>query len=141
MRRTLLVTGSRSITNSRVVTYVLTQILEDLGGAAGALTLLHGGAAGVDLLADEWARGRHLPTRCLRPDFVTYPYRTFGSKAYLIRDRAMVDQADLVVAIWDGVSTGTKYTLEYAGEKGRLHSVWLLADILEELDGGAPTEG
>ena len=40
---------------------------------------------------------------------------------YLARDCEMVNRADRVVGIWDGESTGTKYTLEYARNKGKLH--------------------
>jgi nucleoside 2-deoxyribosyltransferase len=31
----------------------------------------------------------------------------------------MVDLADIVLAIWDGRSRGTKYTVDYAVKKGK----------------------
>lgn len=42
---------------------------------------------------------------------------------FLSRDRVMVEQCDLCIAIWNGVSRGTKYTYDYAvklGKKARL---------------------
>lgn len=131
--KVLLVTGSRSITSTRVVDYVLCQVEHDLGGID---VLLHGGAIGVDLVADEWARGRRIPVQSMAADLATLPYKTHGSRAYVERDRAMVDRALHVVAIWDGTSTGTKQTLEHARAKGKLHSVWPLREVLEEIGNG-----
>ena len=68
--------------------------------------LLSGGAGGVDTLAEEAARLLHLHIRVLRPD-----YQTYGRMAPLLRDNQIVQQADLVLAFWDGHSPGTAYTL------------------------------
>jgi len=40
------------------------------------------------------------------------------TKSYLSRDEIMVRHADRCLAIWDGVSRGTKYTLDYARKLG-----------------------
>ena len=55
---------------------------------------------------EEAARLLHLPIRVLRPD-----YQTYGRMAPLLRDNQIVQQADLVLAFWDGHSPGTAYTL------------------------------
>ncbi len=39
------------------------------------------------------------------------------------RNRALVDICDILVAVYDGKSGGTKYTVEYAEKKGRMISV------------------
>lgn len=130
-KHTLLVTGSRSISNPRIVAYVLCQVVHDLGGRVDEL--LHGDAAGVDKLAGQWAHTQQIRVRTMRPDLATYPYRVYGSRAYHARDRAMVEQATHVVAIWDGKSRGTKLTLEYARSRDKLHSVWRQHEVEEEL--------
>jgi hypothetical protein len=33
---------------------------------------------------------------------------------YLARDRHMVDQCNIAIGVWNGVSRGTKYTIDYA---------------------------
>jgi hypothetical protein len=114
----LLVTGSRSITDRAKVFAALDAYVRK---HEQQLTLLiHGGAIGVDTLAGEWAQERGVPVKVVRPDFQTWPVDQFRWKAYAVRDRAMVDEADAVVAIWDGKSSGTRLTYEYAAEKGKL---------------------
>ena len=38
---------------------------------------------------------------------------------YLERDREMVNNCDEVIVFWDGISRGTKYTINYAKRKGK----------------------
>lgn len=106
----LLVTGSRGIGHGPAVE----RILDGLAAGGRPARLIHGGAAGVDTLAAAWARQHDIPTLCVRPRFVN------KKNAYLARDRQMVDMADVVVAIWDGESKGTKYAKDYAADKGKL---------------------
>lgn len=40
-------------------------------------------------------------------------------KGNLFRNRYMVNKCDMVVAIWNGKSIGTHYTIKYAQKKGR----------------------
>lgn len=75
--------------------------------------LVSGGAVGVDTLAEEYAHRHGLPIRIIRPDYAQY-----GRKAPLLRNKLIVDCADLVVAIWDGSSHGTAFTVNYARERG-----------------------
>lgn len=75
--------------------------------------LISGGAVGVDTLAEEYARRHDLPIRVIRPNYALY-----GRKAPLFRNRQIVECADLVVALWDGSSPGTAYTVDYAHERG-----------------------
>lgn len=75
--------------------------------------LVSGGAVGVDTLAEEYARQHGLPIRVIRPNYALY-----GRKAPLVRNRQIVEFSDLVIALWDGSSTGTVYTVNYAQERG-----------------------
>lgn len=38
----------------------------------------------------------------------------------------MVEEADLVVAIWDGISRGTQYTVDYAKKQGKPVKIYLV---------------
>lgn len=71
--------------------------------------IITGGAEGVDQLAEQYAREHNLPCTVIRPD-----YSRYGRAAPLVRNREIIERADLVVAIWDGVSKGTKNSLDYA---------------------------
>lgn len=60
---------------------------------------------------------------CVRHRVETGVYhRIIGG--YLQRDRVMVNQCDLMVAIWNGRSRGTKYTYDYAVEMGKPAHIW-----------------
>ncbi|WKZ15510.1 MAG: hypothetical protein QY317_16575 [Candidatus Jettenia caeni] len=50
---------------------------------------------------------------------VPYGRKVILHEDYLHRDRVMVREADLVVAIWDGVSRGTEYTFSHARKCGK----------------------
>lgn len=95
--------GSRTITEAELEKYIPEE----------ATVILSGGAKGVDTLAEEYADRHGLKKEILLPD-----YDLFGKSAPLVRDRQIVDKADLVVAIWDGNSPGTRYTIEYAKRQG-----------------------
>jgi len=109
----LLVTGSRSIRNKDAIFKELDAYAEK----REISRLYHGGAVGVDTLAGEWAEKMQIPVTILRPDFKTWPIAKYRWKAYAMRDFQMVDAADEVVAIWDGSSSGTRLTFEYAERK------------------------
>jgi YspA, cpYpsA-related SLOG family len=116
----LLVTGSRSIKDASAVAAVLDALPFTVA------KLVHGGAIGVDTLAGRWAASKGIPVKIVRPDFRAWPVARYRYKAYGVRDREMVDMADEVVAIWDGYSSGTKLTFEYAETQQKLHAVKIL---------------
>lgn len=126
-RKVLLVTGSRSIKNANVVNSVLNSVVDSLQPTV----LLHGGATGVDRLAGKWAAARGLLVEVKRPDFTTWPIRQFKWKAYAMRDLAMVNEADVVVAIWDGHSSGTRITKDAAEKQHKLHLCWTPAAVIK----------
>lgn len=78
----------------------------------GSDTIISGGARGIDTLAAMYARKRGMKLLEFRPD-----YATFGRGATFVRNRLIVDMADVVIAFWNGSSRGTKYTIEYAKKK------------------------
>lgn len=74
--------------------------------------IISGGARGIDTLAAQYARKHGMKLLEFRPD-----YATFGRGATFVRNRLIVDMADVVLAFWNGTSRGTKYTIEYAKKK------------------------
>ena len=76
--------------------------------------IVSGGATGTDTQAELYAKELKIPLRVIKPD-----YEKFGRKAPLIRNKKIVDRVDAVVGFWDGISRGTKYTLDYANEQNK----------------------
>ena len=85
-----------------------------------ATELVSGGAEGVDAMAVQAALMLGLPIQVFSPD-----YKIYGNMAPLVRDRRIVDAADLVLAFWDGHSRGTAYTLKYCIERRRPFRIYL----------------
>ena len=70
--------------------------------------------------ADTWpaaqrARYAQLVAAC---DFETMVSEKYSSSCMQRRDRYMVDHASLLIAAFDGTGGGTRYTLEYALNRG-----------------------
>jgi len=95
------VIGSREIPDFVDVDYVIQYI------PLNCTSIISGGAVGIDTLAREAAKKLDLPIREILPD-----YQKYGRRAPLIRNEQIVEEADLVVAIWDGKSHGTAYSLD-----------------------------
>ena len=100
----LLIAGSRSITEFDLSPYIITDVD----------TIISGGASGIDNLAEKYADNHRLSKIILRPKYYLY-----GRAAPLKRNEVMVDIADAVLVIWDGTSSGTKYTIQYAKKLGK----------------------
>lgn len=69
--------------------------------------IISGGARGVDTVAAVAARFAGLAVEEVLPDWDRH-----GSLAGLARNSQIVERADAVAAFWDGVSRGTKDTLD-----------------------------
>ena len=100
----LLIAGSRSITEFDLAPFI----------PADAELIISGGAAGVDTIAEAYADAHRLSKLILRPR-----YDKYGRAAPIRRNEAMVELADAVLVIWDGVSKGTQATIRFAQKAGK----------------------
>lgn len=129
--KTVLVCGSRGCVG-RTYAKGLFKYLDDLL-AQGPFVLIHGGAKGADRLGASWGELRKVKV-------IEYPalWVSNGRMAGLVRNRQMVDTLvpgrDLVVALWDGKSVGTKHTMGLAREK--CVEVVVLRDLAAEAEVG-----
>lgn len=76
--------------------------------------IISGGAKGIDTAAREAAVRLGIPFCELLPD-----YGTFGKRAPLVRNDAIIERADMVIAFWDGQSKGTQYVIGECLKRGR----------------------
>lgn len=86
--------------------------------------IVSGGARGADALAERLAHEYDLPITVIKPD-----WKQHGRAAGPIRNRTIVDTADLVVAFWNGQSRGTGTTVKYAREKGKTIIIEKVNDV------------
>ena len=85
--------------------------------------IVSGGAPGVDKIAEQAAIDRGMPTKIFPADWEKY-----GRGAGAIRNKAIVNYADGVIAFWDGTSRGTKNTIDLADKQSKLWGLWEVRD-------------
>ena len=109
----VLVTGSRNYPLRQTLEAALDRVRVRVAGAP--LRVVHGGAAGADRMAAEWADQHGVPA-----DEYPASWDRHGAKAGRIRNREMLDNAkpDLVLAFPWGQSSGTAHMMRIAERKG-----------------------
>lgn len=106
------IVGSRCIKDKDRVYPIVQRFLKD--HTHGTVTIVSGGASGVDALAIEYAKSVGLDSIIFEPYHVLDRKVEFSPKYFFIRNKQIVDNCDKVLAIWDGKSGGTEHTIKYA---------------------------
>lgn len=75
--------------------------------------VLSGGARGIDKMGEDWAVQHGLPI-----DIYPALWNKHGKAAGPIRNARMAENADALVAFWDGESRGTRNMIEEAKRRG-----------------------
>jgi hypothetical protein len=115
---TILVTGSRSLTDQRLIDQACDTFIFESGkrGLSGFNCLKHGAAAGVDTLAAKWAK-RH----GIEPVPFPAKWHIYGKSAGFKRNQEMIDSGfDVMLAIrCFGKSNGTDHCIQQAKLTGK----------------------
>lgn len=82
-------------------------------------TVVSGGARGADSIGSDWASARGLDALIFLPE-----YEKYGRSAPFRRNTDIVENSDIIVAFWDGKSTGTKDSLEKAKVRGVITKIY-----------------
>ena len=77
------------------------------------VVVISGTARGADQMGERYARERGFQLRRFPADWEQY-----GKSAGHIRNAKMADNADALIAFWDGESKGTKNMIDNARRKG-----------------------
>ena len=75
--------------------------------------IIGGGARGADSLGQQYAAAKGFAYKLFPADWATY-----GKSAGMVRNNQMLQEADALVAFWDGKSRGTKNMISIAKTKG-----------------------
>lgn len=89
--------------------------VDDLGKylPEGTDEIVSGGAKGIDTCAREYAVSHGLKLTEFLPE-----YDKYGKSAPLKRNITIIENADFVIAFWDGSSHGTKFVIDKCRELG-----------------------
>lgn len=77
------------------------------------ICIVCGKARGADTLGEQYAKERGYPVHYFPAD-----WKKFGKSAGYIRNTEMVQNADALIAFWDGKSLGTRYMIATAEHLG-----------------------
>ena len=81
--------------------------------------IISGTAKGADYYGEVYAKSAGIPIERFPADWTKY-----GKKAGYLRNIQMADEADALIAVWDGVSKGTNHMINIANEKNLLVFVY-----------------
>lgn len=101
------IVGSRTVPENQDTLYQLNQALRTLVINPCSLTIISGGAKGVDRVAKELALAYKIPYLEYLPDWEKH-----GKAAGPIRNLAMAEACDMAIIIWDGRSAGTRNMMQ-----------------------------
>ena len=83
--------------------------------ASNAVFSARRASRGVDSIAEAYAKKNKLELIVFKPEYDKYP----GKIAPLKRNDQIVEACDMLLAIWDGESRGTMYTVKKAQQMGK----------------------
>lgn len=76
--------------------------------------VVSGRARGPDTWGEQWAESYDIPCKFFPADWDQY-----GKSAGYIRNKEMAEYADALIAVWDGVSKGTKHMIDIMEKLGK----------------------
>lgn len=97
------VIGSRNLTVKDLGVYLPEDVTE----------IVSGGAKGIDSCAREYALAHGIKLTEFLPE-----YSRYGRSAPIKRNITIIENADLVLAFWDGSSRGTKFVIDECKKRG-----------------------
>lgn len=110
------VVGSRGIIVTNLENYLPIEVDE----------IISGGAIGVDTSARKYALANGIKLTEFLPE-----YKKYGRSAPLKRNIKIIEHADLVLAFWDGKSTGTRFVIENCKRMNKRVIVYMKQNIVE----------
>jgi len=104
------VVGSRGFDNYDFLEKNINKIIKD----KYVKQFISGGAKGADKLAEKYALENKYPIKLIIPDWRK------GNWAGLERNTRIVEQSDIIIAFWDGISKGTYNTINKTNKLNKL---------------------
>ena len=106
MAKKVVIGGCRDYTDYVFFKSRIDEILKD---EKDEIIIISGHCSGIDLMGERYAEENGVKVEIFLPEWEKY-----GRATGPIRNKKMVERADLVIAFWDGISKGTKSLIKYA---------------------------
>jgi hypothetical protein len=111
------IVGTRTFSDYELLVETVENVLTELTSSAEGEDqyvigkIISGGAKGADALAEKYAKENEIETKIYYAN-----WNLHGRKAGPLRNKKIVATSDYVIAFWDGVSRGTKSSIDIATE-------------------------
>jgi len=115
----LAIIGSRTIKDEQVVWEAIHAFIRDQVPSGTSITIISGGAEGIDMFSKTYAKKWSLDHVEFIPYFKLDVSSIYSARHFFVRNKQIVDNADKVLAIWNGESTGTEHGIKYAQKTGK----------------------
>ena len=138
----VIIAGSRSFTDFELLCRTMDYMLSKKVSEGYKIIIISGTSKGADRLGEQYAKLRGYEVILMPADWETY-----GKRAGYVRNEAMANIADALVAFYNGTSSGTRHMIDIAKEKGLPYKVVLFKDsegepdIVAYFDGSSVKEG
>ena len=109
----VIIAGTRFFNDYSLLKETADRLLADKITAGYSIVIVSGGCAGADLLGERYAKENGYSI-----DRYPAEWKEYGKKAGIMRNAVMADNADALIAYWDGISRGTKNMIDEARKKG-----------------------
>ena len=106
MKKKVVIGGCRDYADYVFFKSCIDEILKD---EKDGVIIISGHCSGVDLMGERYALENGFEVEIFLPE-----WKKYGHAAGPIRNKKMVERADIVIAFWDGISKGTKSLIKYA---------------------------
>lgn len=109
----VIIAGTRYFNDYSLLKETSDRLLADKITVGYSIVIVSGGCAGADLLGERYAKENGYSI-----DRYPAEWQKYGRKAGIMRNAVMADNADALIAYWDGISRGTKNMIDEARKKG-----------------------
>jgi len=126
MAMKVIIAGSRHIKDYQLVSQIISNTISKHN--IEVTEVVSGGAPGIDTFGEQWALENGIPVTPFEAawDDLTVPNalirtnkygKEYNARAGFSRNEQMGDYGDILLAIWDGKSRGTKHMISVALER------------------------
>lgn len=103
----IIIAGSRGFSDYNLLTQECDKILTEFED----IEIVSGGARGADKMGEFYAKEKGYPVKIFPAD-----WDKLGKSAGYIRNKQMAEYADVLIAFWDGKSSGTNHMINLGKE-------------------------
>ncbi len=114
----VIIAGTRDFKDYELLKSYCDYMLSRKAQSGEEIVIISGGATGADTLGEQYAKERGYSLQQFPAQWEKY-----GKRAGPMRNKEMAENADALIAYWNGESRGTKNMIEEAKKRGLIVAI------------------